>query len=263
MYSYFKAMKQRTRKSLGIFSIFLLASSLYLSSCGQVKLGLDWRTANRNSSGIGPEPGSVQNAIVQLYAARAFSWRGIFGIHTWITFKSAGDDAFTVLQVVGWRKRRGLPVVKIEQDIPDRFWYGAKPDIIAQLCGDEAKTAIPKILAAAESYPHADSYRVWPGPNSNTFIVHIVRNVPELDFNLPATAIGKDYLPDNRLWVKPAGSEGVHISLWGILGINLGPDVQGDINFFGASIGAGFNPIHLQLPIMGRIGLKQEHCEAF
>ena len=46
----------------------------------------------------------------------------------------------------------------------------------------------------SQRYPYADSYRVWPGPNSNTFTAFVLREVPELRVDLPPTAIGKDYL---------------------------------------------------------------------
>ena len=43
-------------------------------------------------------------------------------------------------------------------------------------------------------YPYANTYSLWPGPNSNTFTAWIARAVPELETDLPATAIGKDYI---------------------------------------------------------------------
>ena len=35
----------------------------------------DWRTANRESAGIAPNPVIVKDAVIQVYVARAFSWR--------------------------------------------------------------------------------------------------------------------------------------------------------------------------------------------
>ncbi len=42
------------------------------------------------------------------------------------------------------------------------------------LRGEKAEAAIPKIRQAAADYPYRDSYRVWPGPNSNTFVSFIL-----------------------------------------------------------------------------------------
>src|SRR3990172_1119898 len=76
---------------------------------GAVSLGRDYRTANRDSAGIAPDPAETPEAVVQVYAARALNWRGIFGVHTWIATKPENAPHFTVHQVVGWRGFRDLP----------------------------------------------------------------------------------------------------------------------------------------------------------
>ena len=48
---------------------------------------------------------------------------------------------------------------------------------------------------AIASYPYPNTYRPWPGPNSNTFLAHIARQVPDLAIQLPSNAVGKDFLP--------------------------------------------------------------------
>jgi hypothetical protein len=47
--------------------------------------------------------------------------------------------------------------------------------------------------------PYPNTYRPWPGPNSNTFLAHIARQVPELVIQLPSNAVGKDHLPWRRV----------------------------------------------------------------
>ena len=54
----------------------------------------DWRTASREPVGIAPDPLAVPEPLVQVYAARAFGWRGLFGVHTWIAVKPAGAGAY-------------------------------------------------------------------------------------------------------------------------------------------------------------------------
>ena len=36
--------------------------------------------------------------------------------------------------------------------------------VIAELRGEEAARAIPKILDAVATYPYANEYQLWPGP---------------------------------------------------------------------------------------------------
>ena len=51
--------------------------------------------------------------------------------------------------------------------------------------------AIPK---AARDSPWKETYKTFPGTNSNTFIAWIAKQVPELDLQLPLSAIGKGYV---------------------------------------------------------------------
>ena len=49
----------------------------------------DWRTASHRSAGLAPDPASHRDAVVQVYAARTFGWRGAFAVHTWLAAKPA------------------------------------------------------------------------------------------------------------------------------------------------------------------------------
>ena len=48
---------------------------------------------------------------------------------------------------------------------------------------------IGEIEAAIRSYPYADTYRSYPGPNSNTFLAHIGREVPALKLVITSYSI--------------------------------------------------------------------------
>ena len=51
----------------------------------------NWRTASREPAGIAADPTIDKNAVIEVYAADAFSWRGWFAVHTWIAVKA--EDA--------------------------------------------------------------------------------------------------------------------------------------------------------------------------
>jgi hypothetical protein len=154
----------------------------------------DWRTASRESAGIAPDPLVTKEAVLQVYAARAWGWRGWFAIHTWIAAKRTGETSYTVYDVVGWRANRGQPVLGIRQDIPDRYWYGAKPRILVAHQGAGVDELITAVDRAARAYPWKTTYRVFPGPNSNTFTAWVAKQVPELHLRLPFSAIGSGYV---------------------------------------------------------------------
>src|SRR3989338_10112927 len=86
---------------------------------GAVSLGRDYRIANRDSAGIAPDPAETPEAVVQVYAARALNWRGIFGVHSWIATKTENAPDYTVHQVIGWRIYRNLPALISALGIPD------------------------------------------------------------------------------------------------------------------------------------------------
>jgi hypothetical protein len=153
-----------------------------------------WREASRDSSGIAPLPADTPEAVIQVYGADAWGWRGWFAIHTWIAVKARDASEYTVLEVIGWRAKRGLPVLRVENDIPDRYWFGSEPQLLLDKRGEEAEVLIQEILELAWRYPWADEYEVFPGPNSNTFPAWIAAQVPELGLELPFSAIGSGYV---------------------------------------------------------------------
>lgn len=232
----------------------LLMGPVMMASCGSVRLGQDWRTATRDSAGIASPAEHTPEAVVQVYAARAFNWRGIFAVHTWIATKREGERFYSIHQVLGWNAYHDLPVVVSRRDLPDRRWYGAEPEVLFDLRGDEAATAIPKIEAAIRNYPYPRRYVLWPGPNSNTFVAHVAREVPELSVDLPPTAIGKDFLPGGALLARAPSGTGVQLSLFGLAGLILALEEGVELNIL--SLGIGVDPLApaLRLPGVGRLG---------
>ncbi len=115
---------------------------------------------------------------------------------------------------------------------------------------------IDDIEAAVASYPYADQYHAYPGPNSNTFLAHIGRQVPSLKLDLPANAIGKDYRPLTSLVGVSTSGSGLQISLLGLLGVSVGVQEGLEFNVLGLNFGIDLNSPVLRLPFWGRLGLK-------
>lgn len=236
-------------------ALALLAGPFTLLISSDVR-GLEWWNAPRDVTGLAPVPASHPDALVQVYAARAFKWRGAFGVHTWIATKRANASQYTVYEVIGWRARRGLPALAIHNEAPDRQWFGNMPEVIAQLRGPAAETAIGKIDAAARAYPYQDGYTLWPGPNSNTFTAWIGRAVPELKLDLPPTAIGKDWLDITKgdfAAPTPSGT-GYQLSLSGVLGVLVGIEEGLELNIAGLTVGVDPLDLAVKLPGIGRLG---------
>lgn len=213
-----------------------------------------WATAPMHSAGIAPDPGQlVDDAIVQVYAAPTYGWRGFFSVHPWIIYKRKGEMAYTRYDVVGWRAPH---VVQRNYALPDGLWYGSTPELLVDHRGEDAATLIDDIEVAVASYPYANEYRSYPGPNSNTFLAHIGRQLPALMLDLPANAIGKDYRAlTDPVGVSPTGS-GLQISLLGLIGMSVGVQEGLEFNMLGLNFGIDLNAPALRLPFWGRFGFR-------
>ena len=240
------------------FSLFFLVGlPLYAVLSGQVPLGRDYRTADRSSAGIAPPAEMTAEAVVQVYAARALNWRGIFGVHTWIATKPQNATEYTLHHVVGWRQYRNLPVVVSAPGIPDGRWFGNEPELLSDLRGEAAAQVISKIIEAVATYPYRDEYQLWPGPNSNTFTAYIGRQVPELQLHLPATAIGKDYPINGSVIDRSPSGTGYQLSIFGLLGLTLARQEGFEFNLLGLTFGVDILHPALKLPFVGRLGVRE------
>ena len=232
----------------------LLAGPLLTLASGRAMVSGDWRHATHRSTGQAPDPASHREAIVQVYASRAFGLRGAFADHTWLTAKAQGEDHFTRYEVIGWNGGGGRSVVSISgQRAPDAEWFGAAPRLIRDVRGDTADAIIRKLPQAIAAYPYGNTYRAWPGPNSNTFLAHLGREIAELRLTLPSTAIGKDFLPIDRIISSTPSGTGVQLSLFGVLGVIYGADEGLELNVLGLVTGIDLRQPALKLPGIGRI----------
>jgi hypothetical protein len=236
---------------LGVFGLGVVLGILVGNS-----LASDWRTASRASIGIAPDPATTPEAVIQVYAARAFSWRGRFGVHCWVAVKHSAAEAFEVLEVIGWRVRGGMPSVAISERPPDGRWFGNPPEVLAEVRGNGVDAMIDRIKAAIETYSYPDTYRVWPGPNSNTFVAHLARAVPELRLDLPPTAIGKDYIPGGLPFGRAPSGTGFQISFLGLLGVMLAAEEGIEINILGLTFGVDPLDLAVKLPMVGRLSVS-------
>ncbi len=253
-----RAARRRLTRALLVVITMLVSGPLLVGARGDINFDADWRTADRSSAGIAPPAASTPEAVVQVYAARAFHWRGLFGVHTWVATKAAGAGSYTVHEVLGWKQARAGTVVESRADLPDRSWYDADPWLVRDIRGPAAAALIPQIEAAVASYPHAQRYRIWPGPNSNTFVAWIAREVPALGVSLPPTAIGKDYLGEGR-WFGPAPSgTGYQLSCGGWFGALVARREGIEFNVLGLVLGVDLLRPALKLPGLGRVGLAED-----
>jgi hypothetical protein len=203
-------------------------------------------------AGQAPDPATTPEAVVQVYGARTMGVKGIFGVHTWVAVKPANAMSWTVYEIIGWRLRWSDSALVIRERQPDAPWFGSVPELYADKRGPGVEELIARIDKAAREYPYANTYTLWPGPNSNTFTAWIARTVPELQVDLPATAVGKDYIGSTFVSTAPSGS-GFQFTLAGLLGVAAGPVDGFELNLLGMNFGVSGSGV--KLPMVGRVGL--------
>ncbi|MCX8998542.1 DUF3750 domain-containing protein [Rhizobiaceae bacterium BDR2-2] len=215
----------------------------------------NWNQARWSSSGLLPQAAGDPEAAVYIFSAMTGGMKGAIASHAWIVTKEKGAAHYNRYDKVGW----GSPIRKNHRPA-DAFWYSNPPRLVRSLHGAEAERLIPKIEQAIAAYPYSQpgGYRIWPGPNSNTFVAHVLREVPEIGAVLPPDAVGRDYLANGGLFsIDPDGRD-LHLSLGGFAGLSAGERSGLEINLLGLVAGVDILRPALKVPGVGRIGMAQD-----
>jgi Protein of unknown function (DUF3750) len=248
----------RKRIVFAILALFLLPvaarAALYAYEGGP----RSWREADWSSTGSLPAAETYPGARVLVMTGQTGGWKGAVAVHSWVVFKRENARGWTRYDVVGW----GNPV-RQNGWAPDGRWYGNKPAVLADVTGPEAARLIPKIEETVRAYQfgHSGDYRIWPGPNSNTFVATVLRAVPELDITLPPEAIGKDFRPDGFVGLT-ASRTGVEANLFGLIGLKLGWVEGIEVNVLSLIAGLDLRHPGVKLPGFGRIGVAAPSATA-
>jgi len=253
-------MRFRTKKlPMILLFVFLLplllrAAVYYVSERPGGWWDADWSSARL----LAPAAADPAARII-VFSGRTGRWKGIFAVHSWIVLKPENARSYTRYDLTGF----GRPI-HVNGWAADARWFGHTPQVVANIRGPAAAAAIPKIRAAITDYPFPNlgDYRLWPGPNSNTFVAHVLRAAPELDIALPPEAIGKDFRADGTLFGLTGSGTGVEASLWGLLGLKLGWVEGLEVNLLSLVAGLDIRRPAVKLPGFGRIGIESSTAAA-
>ncbi|NDV85819.1 DUF3750 domain-containing protein [Aurantimonas aggregata] len=239
--------------------LFLVIAGVYLLPAALAALlwwsgdhPSSWRQADWSSARILPAPQEQPDAALYIFAARTGGMKGAVSEHSWIVVKDRDAGAYERWDKVGW----GMPI-RQNHRAADGLWYSNVPKIIVGVTGADAERLIPQVRAAIADYPFAEAggYTMFPGPNSNSFVAHVMRAVPGIDASLPVAAVGRDYPSDGRLVAFDPDRREVRLSLWGYAGLVVGWQSGLEINLLG--LVAGLDPRHLavKVPAFGTYSL--------
>lgn len=208
-----------------------------------------WRQWDRSITSQMPPAASHPDARILVMTGRTRGWKGVLAVHSWIVVKGENETAWRRYDVSRW----GSPV-RLNWWPPD-LWFGSHGEVVLDIKGPKAQALIPRVDAAIKSYAYSEygDYRIWPGPNSNSFVAEVLRAIPEAGATLPPNAIGKDYRPWPYIGPTDSGT-GIEANLWGALGIKLGWVEGLEFNVLGLVAGLDVRNPALKVPGYGRIG---------
>jgi hypothetical protein len=236
---------------LGLLALFILPLGLHAALYASKDRPASFRDADWSSVGMLPAASADPEARFLVFTGRTGRWKGIFAVHSWIVFKPAGAASWSRYDVVGW----GQPV-RNNGWAPDGRWFGDVPRVLVDVRGPEAAAIIPKVKGAIAAYGYGNygDYRIWPGPNSNTFTASVLRAAPDLAITLPSNAVGKDFRPYPYVGLTDSRT-GVELSLWGLFGAKVAWVEGVEVNFLGLVAGVDLRHPAVKLPGFGRLGI--------
>ena len=116
---------------------------------------------------------------------------GIIAWHYW--FVVTDDSGCHRWEVWQTKNAGGWCIGHVHRDLKTpEAGVGGGPSRVAAQWEGEAARRIAEVLQKAERYPHCERYRMWPGPNSNTFVAWVLREAG-VSATLDPRGIGRNY----------------------------------------------------------------------
>jgi hypothetical protein len=244
-----RSRSRRKRLLLAFAIVFLIPVAIAAGAIAYQGGPTHWRHWDRNVVSQLPAAAEHPQARVMVMWGRTRGWKAAVAVHSWIVIKAENERQWRRYDVAGW----GDPV-RLNWWPPD-LWFGERGRIVADIGGPDAQALIPRIEAAIKDYRYAEEgdYRIWPGPNSNTFVASVLRAIPEIQVVLPPNAVGRDFRPWPYVGLTDSGT-GVEANLWGALGVKLGWIEGVELNVLGLVAGLDLRDPGIKVPGFGRIG---------
>lgn len=154
---------------------------LLLAACGRAQIPDQESFAPLDELPVG-------QAHVRLYVA-PLPVIGLLATHPWFVVRSAEEEEFHRWEV--WQTAQGphehvtMDLLGLESDVG-----GADGWQVAELHGADAEPVVRFIQERSPEYPCRDTYRYWPGPNSNSYAQWVLDETG-WDAELPRSSLGK------------------------------------------------------------------------
>ncbi len=170
-----------------------------------------------------------------------------FATHTFLDYRENVDSAWHRIEILN--PKSGIVHEKISvASAHTRKRWGERVRILSQSDGKTNPNFASDIRAFAEGYDDS-VYKSYPGPNSNTFMEKMIREVDGVSAILDHNAIGKEsgfYLG------KTSGGTGVKVQT-PIVGVALGLKEGVEFSALGLSAGVSVYPPSVRIPFLPKL----------
>lgn len=127
--------------------------------------------------------------------------------------------------------------------------------VMGQWWGQEAR-AILEVFSRPHDYPYIETYRYWPGPNSNTYAVWVLDQAG-LRVDHHPQAVGKDYVGWWGFGARTTSTKsGIQVET-PVVGVKLGLQDGAELHVLGLTLGGDLSPPALKTPF-GRFGMAEQ-----
>jgi len=170
-----------------------------------------------------------------------------FATHTFIDYRESVRSPWYRVEIT--HPKSGLVHKSISTaDAYARMRWGERVRILSQDNGIANPNFVRDIKNFVNNYDDS-VYKTYPGPNSNTFIEKIVREVKGISAILDHNAIGKE----NGFYAgKTSGGSGFKLQT-PILGIALGLKEGVEVSVLGLSAGVSAYPPAIRIPFLPKL----------
>ncbi|MGJ8658009.1 MAG: DUF3750 domain-containing protein [Akkermansiaceae bacterium] len=170
-----------------------------------------------------------------------------FATHTFLDYRESVDSPWYRVEV--FNPKSGVVNKKISNTaVHAKKRWDERVRILSQSDGKSNPHFARDIRAFAASYDDS-VYRSYPGPNSNTFMEKMIREVDGVSAILDHNAIGKEL---GFYAGKTAGGTGVKLQT-SVLGIALGLKEGVEVSALGLSAGVSVYPLSVRIPFLPKI----------
>ena len=177
--------------------------------------------------------------------------------HVFIDIKMGSDDDWGRIEIK--KPKKGVNAPEKIDFVTAQHEVRWKKDCLVKVLkvyrGDKAKAIAEKALALGQNYKIP--YRLFPGPNSNTFINYLIREIPELKVELGHNAFGRNYYPQLIKFQRTGSDRGYQMDSF-LLGGTVCVKEGICLRLLHLELGISLFPLAIKLPFIPRLGFYDE-----